>query len=111
MSGPNVEDYTPGWTSAGDDRWRKVDEIGVMHLLLKVGGRYLELHGLTLHLYDGPDDVADDVWPLGDPLGPVRGYTYVATYDVSSSALTLYHDESEVWAWLERYAQNDSASR
>lgn len=123
MSGPSTEDYVPGWQRAGDDRWRKVDEIGVMHLMLKATRPetsqapaetlYLELHGLTLHIYRGPAEVSDDVWPIGDPTKydpAVHRYSHLGTHDVSTSALSLLRDESDVWTWLEQYANGYGAS-
>jgi hypothetical protein len=125
-SGPNVEDFTPGgWSKAGDDRWRRVDEIGVMHLMIRDTPpgtdaqraeltRFFELHGLTLHVYRGPTGPVDDVWPMGDPSKydpAVHNFTHEGTYDVSTSMLPLITDEEEAWKWLERYATHHGASR
>jgi hypothetical protein len=136
VSGPNVEDYTgetpeesaaivdanlrdagreglaPGWTrvdaaGGGGERWRLVDEIGVMHLLLKVDARFYELHGLTLHVYRGPTDVVDGAWPMGDPSKydpAVHNFSHVSTNDVTDTALARYTDEDDAWKWLVRYA-------
>lgn len=113
MSGPHTEDPSidvppMGWQNIGAGRWRKVDEIGTMHLLLRHGRGFFELHGLTVHVYDGPADVPDDTnWPLGDPyeFDPATyPYQHRRTEDMSSSALTAYKDESDAWDWLERYA-------
>jgi len=127
-SGPNVEDFTPGapgWTKVDTNRWRRVDEIGVMHLMIRDTPpgtdaqraeltRFYELHGLTLHVYRGPTGPVDDVWPMGDPSKydpAVHNFTHVGTHDVSTSALSRYSDEDDVWKWLERYAAHDGASR
>ena len=115
MSGPNVEDYTPGWMKAGDDRWRSVDEVGTRHLMIRSGAHFYELHGLTLHVYRGPTGTVDDTWPMGDPAMYDRAvhdnFSHEGTYDVSSGALALYPSEDDVWKWLERYASNDQAGR
>jgi hypothetical protein len=117
VSGPNVEDFTPGapgWAKAGDDRWRRTDEIGVMHLMVRVGAGFYELHGLTLHIYRGPTGPVDDVWPMGDPSKydpAAHNFAHEGTHDVSTSALVSYTDEDDVWMWLTRYAKNDQADR
>lgn len=103
-----------GWAKAGDDRWRRVDEIDEMHLLFKLDDLFYELHGLTLHVYSGPDRVVDDVWPMGDPstYDPVvHNFAHVGTYDVSSSSLVEITDEDKAWKWLERYANKVKADR
>ncbi len=51
------------WMDLGDGRWqRDTDE---RHLLLRVGGRYIEHHLSTIQVYDGPE-LADPENPLGD---------------------------------------------
>lgn len=104
-----------GWQNVAAGRWRKVDEIGVMHLLLKVDARFYELHGLTVHVYDGPADLDETtVWPLGDPYAfdpETYPYRHVRSEDVSASGLTAYRDESDAWAWLERFAAAEVDAR
>jgi hypothetical protein len=115
VSGPNVEDYTaPGWAKVGDDRWRRIDEIGGRHLMLRVSAHFYELHGLTLHIYRGPTGPVDDTWPMGDPARydpAVHNFTHDGTHDVSSSTLVHLHEEQDVWEWLALYASNDQAQR
>jgi hypothetical protein len=108
-SGPNVEDYTPaGWEKINARRWRRTDEIGVMHLLLRSGETFCELHGLTLHIYRGPKGAVDDAWPMGDPSKydpAVHNFSHDGSHDVSDTALARYNDEDDAWKWLERYAE------
>jgi hypothetical protein len=57
------------WTQLAPDRWSMQDADGsnTRHLLLRAGGRSIELHGHTVHVYDGPNAVVDPQFPLGVP--------------------------------------------
>lgn len=54
------------WTALSTDRWT-FDGDDQRHLLLKSGTRYVELHDISVHVYEGPAAVADTGWPLGSP--------------------------------------------
>lgn len=51
-----------GWVEHGPGRW--VHDGDDRHLLLQAAGRYVEVHGTTVHAYDGPG-TADLQNPLG----------------------------------------------
>ena len=88
------------WSEAGQDRWKIAEDPG-RHILLKDGRDYLELHGAYVHVYSGPDEVADAGWPMGNPatMGdddpPV--VTHVRT-DHLEEALEV--PDEDVWEWL-----------
>lgn len=53
------------WTQLAPDRWSFQDPPPAMrHLLLRAAGRSMELHGHTVHVYEGPAEVADPEFPL-----------------------------------------------
>lgn len=51
------------WIALDGDRWTNNSD-DVTHLLRRIGIRYVELHHDTVHVYDGPDVVADPEQPL-----------------------------------------------
>lgn len=53
------------WTHPSADRWVMFDDPSTRHFLLRANGRSVELHGHTIHVYDGPATVADPLFPLG----------------------------------------------
>jgi hypothetical protein len=67
------------WIQIADDRWLMQDADGTRHLLLRIGGRSVELHGGTVHVYDGPDEVVDEAFPLGVPGSDEHRPTWAAT--------------------------------
>jgi hypothetical protein len=112
VSGTGPISALQGWKVAGTDKWTRDDEIGARHMLVKRDDRYVELHGLTVHVYTGPANVEDDMWPLGDPFlygDPLRDAAplpkHVQTDDVDSAILARWHTDDDVWKWLERYAK------
>jgi hypothetical protein len=67
------------WIQLADDRWSRQDADGTRNLLLRIDGRSIELHGGTVHVYDGPDEVVDPAFPLGVPGADEHRPTWAST--------------------------------
>jgi hypothetical protein len=90
------------WTSRGRDRWSMNDagDPDTLHLLVNDGGRYVELHGTTIHIYDGPQDPADVDYPLGGVMGARPEHRDTFEYTGSLRGVS----EDVWWPLLERIA-------
>ncbi|MEV6633870.1 hypothetical protein AB0M54_24275 [Actinoplanes sp. NPDC051470] len=82
------------WAGRGEDRWVYTGDEE-RHLLLKAGTRYVELHGSTAHVFDGPAEVADPDLPLDFTHA---GNAWVLTGDVNAAG------EDEAWDAMVKYA-------
>jgi len=65
----------PGWDLVDDDRWVRHDDGGPdeRHLMLRTGGRLIEVHGTTVHAYTAAEVL--------DPESPLTGATWAGTWE------------------------------
>ncbi len=88
------------WQKITDKRWEWTADQE-RHLLLHAGGRMVEFHDSTIHVYAAPEQV-DPVWPLGggDSTGPAAVWQ-------STDARPDLADASDdaVWAAMAGYGE------
>lgn len=87
-----MADQPEGWEPAGDGRWTFPHDQE-RHLLLKDGGRFVEFHHNTVHVYEGPAEVESERWPLA------------AAHHVRSDVrddLAAFEDEERLWQMLSK---------
>lgn len=84
------------WNMNDDEKWT-FDGDPERHLLLKAGTRYVELHDCTVHIYHGPDVVADAKFPLGPADDAAPGVVWLTSHTRDDLAGS---DDTTVWAAL-----------
>jgi hypothetical protein len=96
------------WTKTQEDRWTL--EGDDQHVLLKDGTRYVEFTGTTVHVYAGPEEVASDDWPLGDPAETEAATRWLRTEEREDLAEA---PNDERWSTLaeQRYTDPDLESQ